>query len=50
MDVRLAREVVKDRNEWREFVRGNAWAVGGGMNLMKTDLGEMTQLWVATGI
>ena len=30
LDVRQARRMVQDRNEWRGFVRGNAWGVAGG--------------------
>ena len=32
LDVRQARRIVQDRNEWPEFVRGNAWGVAQGMN------------------
>ena len=31
-DVRQARRMVQDRNEWWEFVRGNAWGIAQGMN------------------
>ena len=32
LDVRKARRMVQDRNEWEGFVRGNAWGVVRGMN------------------
>ena len=30
--IRQGRRIVKDRSEWRGFVRGNAWDVARGMN------------------
>ena len=32
LDVRQARRMVQDSNEWRGFVRGNAWDVAEGKN------------------
>ena len=32
LDVRQVRRMVHDGNEWRRFVRGNAWFVVRGMN------------------
>ena len=32
LDVRQARRMVQDRNEWRGFVRWNAWGVAQWMN------------------
>ena len=32
LDVRQARRMIQDRNEWRGFVRGNAWGIARGMN------------------
>ena len=32
LDVRQARRVVQDRNEWQGLVRGNTWGVARGMN------------------
>ena len=32
LDFRQAKRMVQDRNEWRGFVRGNAWGVARGMN------------------
>ena len=32
LNIRQARRMVQDRNEWREFVRGNTWGVSRGMN------------------
>ena len=32
LDVWKARRMVQDRNEWRGFVRGNAWGIAWGMN------------------
>ena len=32
LDIRQARRKVQYRNEWREFVRGNAWGVARGMD------------------
>ena len=33
LDVRQARRMVQDRNEWLGFVRGNALGIAQGMNL-----------------
>ena len=33
LDYRQARRMVQDRNEWRRFVRPNAWDIARGMNL-----------------
>ena len=32
LNVEQARRMVYDRNEWGEFVSGNAWGVARGMN------------------
>ena len=32
LNVGQARRMVYDRNEWREFVRKNAWGIDMGMN------------------
>ena len=32
LDVRQARRMVQDNNEWQGFVRGNAWGVAQGMS------------------
>ena len=32
LDVRQARKMVHDRNEWKGFVRGNIWGFAWGMN------------------
>ena len=32
LDVRQATKLVLDKNQWREYVRGNAWGVAQGMN------------------
>ena len=32
LDVKQARRMVQDRNEWWGFVRGNVWGVAWGMN------------------
>ena len=32
LDVREARRMVQDRNEWRGFVRRNAWGIAQRMN------------------
>ena len=32
LDVRQARRMIQDRNEWRGLVRGNAWGIARGMN------------------
>ena len=32
MNVGQARRMGYDKNEWREFVRGNAWGIAWGMN------------------
>ena len=31
LDVRQARRMVQDRNNWQGFVRGNAWGISHGM-------------------
>ena len=31
LDVRQARRMVQDRNEWQRFLRGNAYGVAWGM-------------------
>ena len=30
LNVQQARRMVYDRNEWREFLRGNAWVIARG--------------------
>ena len=32
LDIRRARKMVRDRSEWRGFVRGNTWGVARGMS------------------
>ena len=32
LDVRQARRMIQDMNEWRKFVKGNAWGVARDMN------------------
>ena len=32
LDIKQARRMVQDRDEWQGFVRGNAWGVARGMN------------------
>ena len=32
LDVRQAKRMVKDKSEWRGFVRGNAWGLAKRMN------------------
>ena len=38
LNVRQARRVVRDRNEWQKFLRGNTWDVAQRMNPLEDEM------------